>query len=446
MSKRKHKNKITQELFSAKITGMSHDGRGISSINGKITFIFGGLIDEHIRFRYEKKYSRYDEGQAVSIINNEHIDRIQPLCNHFNVCGGCQLQHLNYPAQINYKEKLLWELLKQQGIKPNNLLPALVGNPWEYRRKARLSAKYSFKKQEMLLGFRERKSHLIAHLNHCQVLDPSVGSRMVELNNLLATLDIRESIPQLEIAITDHEKAIIIRHLSSFTHEDLLKLKQFAATYHYEFYLQAKDPDSITPLNPDKQKSKLYYDLTHYNLRLFFSPQQFIQINAEINQKMINQALDLLEPEKNDCILDLFCGIGNFSLPLGIYTNSVTGVEGEPLAVTQAQENAVYNQIDNCQFFSDDLFTVSWQPSWTQKSYNKILLDPPRAGAEVVCKNINTWRPKKLLYISCDPNTFVRDAKILIESNYCLENMGIIDMFPQTKHLEIMALFVPVSA
>lgn len=439
MSKRNKKNKDLTE-YTADITHHSHDGRGIAHIDGKTTFLSGGLPVESVQFRYTRRRSQYDEGQVTQVLTPS-VNRTSPRCAHFGVCGGCLLQHANHEFQLQYKQQALLELLQHQAsIKPDVLLTPLSSSPWGYRRKARLSVKYIYKKEKLMVGFREKNSHLVADIAECEILHPKIGKKITALIQIIQQLSCRDKIPQLEVAVGDDAAAIVVRHLSPFTEPDLTLLTNFAIEHDIRIYLQPKGMDSIHLLYPTEVNPLLTYRLTEHQIDLQFFPTQFIQVNAAMNEQMINQAITLLKLEPTDVVLDLFCGIGNFSLPIAKLCQHVIGVEGDDLAVKQAKQNADLNNITNAEFHCADL---SKDPgmAWTSHSFNKVLLDPPRTGALEIIKWLIKYKAQRIVYISCNPATLARDAKVLIENGFKLSAAGIMDMFPHTAHVEAITLF-----
>lgn len=438
MSRRK--KTINSELFTAQVSSLSHDGRGISHLNGKTIFISGALPNETVQFQIIKKRGSFDEANAVNILAAAP-QRSQPSCPHFGVCGGCSLQHVNPDLQLQYKENTLRELLTRQAkVVPQQWLPPITSPAWGYRRKARLGVKFINKKNRLVIGFRERQGHLIADSQQCAVLVPAVGNHLQDLAEMLATLSIKDKIPQLEVATGDNDCALVVRHLAPFSAEDLEKIINLANRLQLRIYLQPGGIDSLHLLYPPSC-APLYYRLPRYDLKLEFQPLQFIQINAAVNEAMIDLALQLLDCQPHESVLDLFCGIGNFSLPLAKQSMQVTGVEGDISAVKQAQHNAVSNGLTNASFYCEDLFQSAFTGEWAKKNYDKMLLDPPRSGAESIVAAIHQWRPKKIVYVSCDLATLARDAQNLCRQGYLLEKAGIMDMFPHTQHAEAIALF-----
>ena len=440
MAKRKYK-KCPEGSFTTTVANLSHDGRGIAQIDGKTTFLQGALPNETVVFQYDKIRSRYDEGHVIDVIHASP-ERAQPRCAHVDMCGGCSLQHMTSEAQIIYKQNAFLELLEHQaGIQPHELLPPLTGKPWAYRHKARLSVKYMSKKNKVLVGFREKNGRYVANLDRCEILADVIGSNIDAFSQLFYTLKARSDIAQMEVAVDDDKAAIIIRHLKPLEPDDLEKCRQFANTHTLQLYLQPGGPDSVHLDWPSDNQPLLRYSLPKYDLSLQFHPTQFIQINSEINQKMIAQALDLLNCQRHEHVLDLFCGIGNFSLPIATQCAKVVGVEGSLNTVNQAIANAELNQISNAEFYCTDLFEPPYNKNWSGQFFDKIVLDPPRTGAKELITLIPQWKAQCVVYISCNPATLARDAKLFAENGYRLEKAGIMDMFPHTRHVETIALF-----
>lgn len=428
--------------FKATITALTHDGRGIAHINGKTTFIENALPGEEVLFSYSKKHNKYDEGKTTEILKPS-TDRVIPLCQHYGICGGCALQHLSNDAQLNLKQKTLLEQLKHfGGVEPEILLPALRGPLWGYRRRGRLGAKYVTKKQSVLVGFREKNGRYLADLKRCEVLDPKVGTLLVPLQNLIAGLKAFQHIPQIEIAISDDTTGLVFRHLTPLDINDLAQLKNFAQAHHIQLYLQPGDTQSIHCIWPEKDPKQLFYRLPEQRLELAFNPSDFTQINSEINRKMVNLALELLEPKISDRILDLFCGLGNFTLAIAQHCSEVVGIEGSAALVAQAQKNALHNNIHNAFFYEANLASDSLSGEWTKQNFNKILLDPPRTGALEIIQNLPKWNIERIVYVSCNPATLARDAGELAKQGYRLFKAGIMDMFPHTHHVEAISLFI----
>ena len=443
MSRRRKKLPQPQ---TAVIESLSHDGRGICHVDGKVVFVHRALAGEEVRFRYCRTRSKYDEGDVLEVLKPSPL-RIEPRCRHFGICGGCSQQHLGAEAQIIGKQERLLENLQKIGnVVPENILPPLTAENWGYRRKARLGVQYMRREQVVRVGFRERSSSFLADLKRCEVLHPSVGERISDLAELIASLSIKDRIPQVEVAVGDDNTALVFRHLDPLSNQDLELLVQFGQDNKLMIFLQPGGPKTITRLWPASEVSdastRLSYRLPDYDVEFEFQPTDFIQVNADLNKKMINQALALLEPQAGDRVLDLFCGLGNFSLPLSRKAGAVVGVEGEAGLVNRARENADGNHINNVEFHTADLNGDLSLESWYGTGFDKLLLDPPRSGAQMVVTNLPKPLPSRIVYVSCDPATLARDAGILVnEQGYRLISAGVMDMFPHTAHVESIALF-----
>ncbi len=425
----------------AVIESLSHEGRGITHINNKTTFLENGLPGEEVNFIYTKRHSKFDAGAAIEIIKPSP-ERVTPLCQHYNICGGCVLQHLKHEKQIALKTKVVQEQLKHIANEESiNFLSPIIGPIWGYRHKARLSVKYVQKKSKVLVGFHEKNSSYVAETSSCEILHPSVGKKIDFLTELVAGLSIYQHIPQIEIACGNGVTALIIRNLQTFSDHDIKLISDFATIHKFQIYSQSGGIDSIKPINLDQEEKELYYNLSNYNLKIAFTPTDFTQINYTINIQLVDHVLNLLEITKADKILDLFCGIGNFTLPIATKCAKVIGVEGSKTAVTRAQKNAEINNIKNTAFYVADLAKELLGVNWDKEQYDKILLDPPRTGAEELCKQIKKFGAKKIVYVSCNPATFARDTKILTEHGYKLQNITLADMYPHTSHIEVVGDF-----
>lgn len=437
--RRQRRARLPLESFSATTTELAHDGRGIAHIEGKATFIHGALPGESVEFRYTGRRSQYDEG-VVDRVLQPAPERVTPRCAHFDLCGGCSLQHLAAERQIEYKQQWLLSNLARIGrLEPEQVLAPLTGPFWGYRHKARLGVKYVTAKQRVLVGFRERNKPFVADLRRCEVLHPRVGTLLEELAALIGELSIYNQLPQVEVAVGDDHVALCLRILSPLSANDRALLSAFAQHHTVQIWLQPKGPDTVQPLWPEE--AQLSYRLADEDLRLTFLPQQFVQINAALNPLMIRQALDLLDLSSQDRVLDLFCGLGNFSLPLARRARQVVGIEGSADLVAQAQRNAEDNAIHNVEFHAVDLTTDWSQQPWYAPVYNKVLLDPPRSGAAEAMPLIAALQPQRIVYVSCHPATLARDVGILVhEQGYRLRSVGVMDMFPHTAHVESIAL------
>lgn len=427
-------------ILPFEVQNLSVEGRGISELNGKKVFIMGALENEKVQAKVMRQHSRFLEAK-VETIELASLKRIEPICEFFGECGGCQLQHLSSEHQIEHKTNQLKNMLSHMEINPDEWCPAVTGPAQGYRYKARLGVRYVEKKGGILVGFRESHSNKIVEMTSCAVIHPKVGNLIQPLRDLIAALSIKKEVPQVELSAGSQEVSLVFRVLVEPLDDDKEKLIHFAKQHEISIYLQPKGVDSVYKLWPDSMPV-LSYQLKN-GLTYHFHPLEFTQINPFINEQMVTQALKWLNIESEDKILDLFCGLGNFSLGLAQRAKHVTGVEGDGGMVERAKENAQNNQIANIDFFEANLFEDCQAKEWFNISYDKLLLDPPRSGANYIVDNIEKIAPKMILYVSCDMNTFTRDAAILVhQKNYRLEKVSVLDMFPHTKHVETMGLFV----
>ncbi len=426
--------------FTADILDLAEDGRGIARVDGKVVFIADSLPGERVRFRYLALGKAADEAQTVAV-EQASADRVEPGCAHFGLCGGCALQHLAPDAQIRFKQKQMLDALTRIGkVTPEQVADPITGPVWGYRRRARIGVKKVPKKGGVLVGFRERRSHFLAQLQACPVIDPRVGERLRVLADAFAQLSIADRIPQIEMAVGEHV-CLAVRVLAPPTEADLAILVQLAADTGLDIRLQPGGTDSIAPLSPPERV--LDYSPDGSDLRLQFRPADFIQVNGYISQQVVRQAIDWLAPEPGESILELFCGLGNFSLPLARHGVRLVAVEGDTGLVARARDNALRAGLE-IRFEKADLFTSGADASWLAGAFDRVLLDPPRSGAEAMMPVIAAKRPRAIVYVSCHPGTLARDAGLLVHQHgYRLVRAGVMDMFPHTAHVESMALFVP---
>ena len=425
--------------YEVEIDRLSHEGRGVGCFAGKAVFVADALPGEQVVARVTRRHRRYDEAATLTILRADPA-RVTPRCPHAAQCGGCSLQHLDPGAQIQHKQSVLLEFLRHQAnIIPAVVLPPTTGSLWGYRRRARLSVRVVPKKGGVLIGFREKSSHYVTDISHCAVLIPSVGERLPALRAMVEGLSIREHIPQIEVAADDAITLLLIRHLAPPSTADLERLRTFEHATGLYIYLQAGNVASSVPVSVPVS---LQYRLD--DLVFAFQPGDFVQVNAEINRKLVAQALALLAPAADDQILDLFCGLGNFTLPIARQVSRVVGIEGEAGLVARAQANAHANHLQNVEFQQADLFSEAGVARAAAQSYDKILLDPPRSGAEEVLRALDLSATRRIVYVSCNPVTLARDAAILTrDRGFRLCAAGVIDMFPHTSHVESIAVFEP---
>ena len=441
MARRNRRSKLPLDPVETQIESLSHDGRGVARIDGKTVFIDGALGGERVKFRYSKKHSKYDEGRVVEILTSAP-DRVEAKCQHYGVCGGCSLMHMAPEAQLVLKQKTLMEQMNHFGhIEPEQWIEPMTGPLWGYRRKARLGVKHVPKKERVLVGFREKGTPYLALLDKCEVLDPRIGTRLGELGIMIATLAAYNRIAQIEVAMDDKHTALVFRNLDPLSESDQKLLIAYGQKNDLWIYLQSGGPDTITAIWPTSPQ--LSYT-PEPDVNLMFEPSDFTQVNDTINQNMIQRAMALLEVCAEDRVLDLFCGLGNFSLPLAKRVNAVVGVEGDAALVKNAQNNAKLNQLDNATFEQADLTKTALKDySWAKGGFNKILLDPPRSGAFEVLPQLVDLGAERIVYVSCNPATLARDAGELVHKHgYTLVSAGIMDMFPHTSHVESIALLI----
>lgn len=426
----------------ATVSSLSHDGRGVARIDGKTVFIEGALPGETVRFRYRERHKRYDTGESTEILEPSP-DRVVPPCPHYGHCGGCDLQHLHPEAQIRAKQQIVAEQLEHIGkVTPESWLAPITGPVLGYRRRARLGVRLLPSEGGVVIGFRQRNKSFLENLEVCSVLDVKISALIPALKQLIGGLSSPNRIPQVEVAVGANAAALVFRHLVPLTQEDRGKLAAFGEHHEIRVYLQPERPDSIEPLWPANPEP-LYYRIPAFDVDLRFEPADFIQINDTVSNATVEQAINLLEPMPTDKVLDLFCGLGNFTLPLARRAGRVLGVEGEAGLVSRARANAQLNKITNVEFISSDLYRESSESVWTGFNPDKLLLDPPRGGAMEAIKMLNEPLPSKILYVSCYPATLARDSEYLVHVlGYRFAAAGVMDMFPQTSHVETMALFV----
>jgi len=440
MSRRQRRSRLPEPVADITIESMAHDGRGVARLDGKTIFIEGALPEERVAIEYLATHRKFDEARAAAI-HRPSADRVLPRCPHFGICGGCSLQHLDAAAQIHAKQQVLLDNLKHiGGVLPGAVLAPMTGPVWGYRGKARLGVKDVIKKGRVLVGFREKRGGYIADLSRCEVMHPSVGERLGELAALIASLDARARIPQVEVAVSEAVTALVFRHLDPLESADLERLCDYARASGMHVYLQGSGPESVRPLAP--VDSVLSYQLSELQVEIRFLPHDFTQVNAVINRQMIARVLQMLEVDEYDRVLDLFCGLGNFTLPLARQAGSVTGVEGEAGLVSRARDNAALNALENVAFHVADLAKDQRGSDWAGGNYNKVLLDPPRSGAAECIDTLGNIAPEKIVYVSCHPGSLARDAGRLVQDKgYRLLAAGVMDMFPHTAHVESIALF-----
>ena len=440
--RRRRRQRLPQEPVQANITHLSAEGRGITHIDEQLVFVDLALSGESVRFRYTTKTSKYAEGIAVEILQAS-ADRVEPVCAAFELCGGCSLQHMSHSAQIALKQKMLSDQLEHVGkVKPVSMLEPLTGPLTGYRHKARLGVRYVRKKDKVLVSFRERGGRYLTDASRCEVLHDSVGSKLELLAQCIYQLQAREEIPQIEVAIGDEQTVLVFRHLQALDEADRKLLRDFCQQHKLVAYLQAGKPTALEALWPEAP-ARLFYMLDDFSVRIEFEPSDFTQVNPVINKKMVALAIARLQLKETDKVLDLFSGLGNFSLAMARHCEHVTAVEGALEMVRKARDNAVLNNISNVEFVYADLYSEEVSAAnWVKQKYHKILLDPPRSGAAAMIPLLKKMQAETIVYVSCHPATLARDAGMLVnELGYELTQAGIMDMFPHTSHVESIAVF-----
>ena len=437
------RRKVKAKTYELDIETLSHEGRGISHFDNKIIFTRGALPGEKVIANRSLSRAKFEEADVVEILTSSP-DRIEPKCAVYGICGGCSFQHLSSENQINAKQTWLRSaFMGQAKTEPKEWLDPLQVISWGYRRKARLGVRYVHKKEKVLVGFRERKSSFITVMERCEVLHPSLGDNLTVLGECIGKLSVKSQIPQIEVAIAQHDTILILRHLEPLTTEDEAVLRDCAEQLSITWYTQSGGMNTVKPLD---KVVNLSYSLPEYKIEMAFLPTDFTQVNFELNQKMLSLAISLLELCNEDKVIDLFCGLGNFTLPIARYAKSVVGVEGDSGLIERAKDNAQRNGIENALFYKADLFEEVEGYEWFRgQTYNKALIDPARTGAIEIVKLLPKLGVERLVYVSCNPATLARDTAKLLELGYQLEKAGVMDMFPQTAHVESIALFVKRS-
>lgn len=437
---RRRSRRLPAEPVEVDIHDLAHDGRGVGRVDDKVVFVHGALPGERVHARLTGRNRKYDEAIAL-VVETPSEERVEPKCRWFGNCGGCALQHLDAAAQVRWKQGRLVENLKRiGGVEPDEWLDPVQAEPWNYRRRARLSARWVPGKGRVLVGFREVGGRYVAEIEDCEVLHPAFADRLMSLSALIGELSIPDRIAQVECAAGDDSAAIVLRHLEPLTDADHARLVAWSEANDIAVWLQPKGPDTVHRLHPAEHR--LSYRLEAFDLELDFHPQHFVQVNAAINRQLTERAVDLLAPGPEDRVLDLFCGLGNFSLPLARRAASVLGVELDEAMVRAAEQNAAANGLDNASFRAADLQQPVENLSWLRERFDAVLIDPPRSGALDVLPVIAASGARRVVYVSCDPATLARDAGELVATHgFRLRQAGVADMFPHTAHVESLAVF-----
>ena len=424
------------------IESLDQEGRGIAHADGKVIFIEGALTGEVVSYASYRKKPSFELAQMTRLHRAASI-RVEPKCVHYGVCGGCSMQHLDSRVQVAVKQRILEDSLARIGrVKAQNMLPAIYGQSWGYRERARISAKFVIKKNKMLVGFHEKRSSFVADMQSCEILAPKIAKLIGPLAELFEGLSIREKLPQIEVAVGENVSVLVLRIMAPLTPSDEAALRAFADMHEIQFWLQTKGPETVAPFYP-LDAPQLSYSLPEFAVTMPFAPGEFTQVNSELNRVMISRALRLLDPKPDERIVDFFCGLGNFTLPIARSGAKVTGIEGSDALVKRAAQNAAYNKLSgNTEFGAMNLFEMTEQKLAELGKFDKWLIDPPRDGAMELVRSITPQiAPGLIVYVSCNPATLARDAAELVQRGYTLKSAGVMNMFPQTSHVESIAVF-----
>ena len=447
----RHRQRLTPERLAvsalpaievAEVSALTLEGSGVLAPGGKRVLVPGALAGEEVTFQRRRRRRNYDEGVLVEV-RRSSPDRVAPPCEYFGRCGGCSLQHLSTDGQLAMKQQTLLESLARiADLRPADVLPPVRGAVWGYRRRARLAVRHVERKGRVLVGFREREKPWVVDMLSCATAEPAISRLIEPLSVLIGALSIRAQVPQVEATVADNASALVFRVLEAPTPADLEKLGQFAVGHDVRVFLQPGNPESIVPLSPEQPVDELFYRLPAFDLSLTFGPTDFIQVHGEVNRQMVDQALRLLAPTVADRVLDLFCGIGNFTLPLARFAGEVLGLEGAGAMIRRGQHNAALAGLSNVRFIEANLSGAGVEGAWTRERFDLVLLDPPRSGAAELLPALGKLAARRIVYVSCHPGTLARDAGLLVrEHGFRLVSAGVMDMFPHTSHVESMALF-----
>jgi len=424
------------------IESLDQEGRGIAHADGKVIFIEGALTGESVSYISYRKKPAFELAQMTQLHKAASI-RVQPKCAHFGVCGGCSMQHLDNSVQVAVKQRILEDSLARIGkVKPETILPAIYGQSWGYRERARISVKYVIKKEKTLVGFHEKRSSFVADMQSCEILTPKIAGLITPLAELVEGLSIRDKLPQIEVAVGENVYALVLRIMEPLSSDDEVALRDFADLHQIQFWLQTKGPETIVPFYP-LDAPELSYSLPEFGIVMPFAPSEFTQVNSALNRVMISRAMRLLNPQPNERIADFFCGLGNFTLPIARSGAQVLGIEGSDALVKRAAQNAESNGLSgNTEFSARNLFEMDEAGLVALGKFDKWLIDPPRDGAMELVKSITSEiAPELIVYVSCNPATLARDAAELVQRGYTLKAAGVMNMFPQTSHVESIAVF-----
>ncbi|WP_434523895.1 23S rRNA (uracil(1939)-C(5))-methyltransferase RlmD [Photorhabdus asymbiotica] len=425
---------INRHIITVTADNLDAQGQGVARHQGKTVFVAGLLPGEQAQVQLTEEKRQFAKAKLVKRLSDSPY-RVSPRCPHFGVCGGCQQQHVAPDLQRESKASVLEHLIWRETGVTVSAKPVILSPEYGYRRRARLGLQYHMKQRQLVMGFRQNQSNEIVAVKRCPVLQPELEQLLQPLSQCLSNLEAAKRLGHVELVLADNGPLMILRHLDPLKGEDKEKLCTFAVQHHVAVYLMANE----TTLEPLNKPSEPWYQVD--GLKLVFSPRDFIQVNDTVNQQMVAQAIEWLDLKPNDRVLDLFCGMGNFTLPIAQKVRAVVGVEGVATLVANGQYNAKLNNLDNISFYHENLDANIHQQPWAKLGFNKVLLDPARAGAAGVMSHIVKLAPEKVVYVSCNPTTLARDSKTLLEAGYHIVSVRMLDMFPHTGHLESMVLF-----
>ena len=436
------------------IRSLDMEARGVGNLtnedgtSGKVIFVEGALPGELVRYSTYRKKPKWEAATMTALVR-ESAQRVTPKCRYFGECGGCAMQHLEPAAQVAIKQRVLEDNLWHIGkLQAQTLLRPIYGPSWGYRYRARISVRNVPKKGGMLVGFHEKKSSYITDMTSCEILPPNVSAMLIPLRALITSLSISEHVPQIELAVGEGDgqpiTALVLRIMVPLGQGDDIKLQLFADQYQVQWWLQTAGPDSAEQYYPTDQR--LHYTLPEFGIRMPFKPTDFTQVNHQINRVLVSQALRLLDVQPTDRVADLFCGLGNFTLPIATHARAVVGIEGSTSLTQRAMQNAASNGLQSKTTFAcRNLFDISTADLMTLGAFNRLLIDPPREGAMAVCEALAgleaQYKPVRIVYVSCNPATLARDAQLLSQAGYVLSQAGVVNMFPHTAHVESIAVF-----
>ncbi|WP_237385700.1 23S rRNA (uracil(1939)-C(5))-methyltransferase RlmD [Xenorhabdus sp. Sc-CR9] len=431
-----NRRSVNRGIISVAADNLDAQGQGIAHHQGKTIFISGLLPGEQAQIQLTEEKRQFAKAKVVKRVSDSPY-RVAPHCPHFKVCGGCQQQHIATELQASTKASVLEHLIRRETGINISAHPIIHSPEYGYRRRARLGLQYNVKQRTLLMGFRQNQTNDVVNINHCPVMRPELEQLLLPLSQCLNSLNAVKRLGHVELVLADNGPLIVLRHLDPLKYEDKDALRTFSVQNNVKVYL-AGDEKQLEPLIAEQAEPWYQVD----GLKLVFSPRDFIQVNDEVNQQMVAQALAWLDLQPTDRVLDLFCGMGNFTLPMATKVQAVVGVEGVAALVSSGQYNAQLNELNNVDFFHENLESDIHQQPWAALGFNKVLLDPARAGAAGVMSHIVKLAPEKVVYVSCNPTTLARDSKVMLEAGYQLVSVRMLDMFPHTGHLESMALFI----